>query len=201
MANFLNKIVYINLDKRYDRKLHTETQNEKYGIDAIRFKAFEYPGQGIVGCGYSHLGVLKMAKENQWKNVLIMEDDFEFLVSPEEFWKNITQLFESKIRFDVCMLSYNLHEQEPVNDLVFRVKYAQTASAYIVNQHYYDALIELYQKNIPILESTGIHWVYANDVCWRELQQRDMWLGFTTRIGKQLDGFSDNANCVVNYNC
>ena len=38
----------------------------------------------------------------------ILEDDFKFIVSRDEFEKNIELLFEKNIEFDVCMLSYNL---------------------------------------------------------------------------------------------
>ena len=146
------------------------------------------------------------AKERGYKNILILEDDFEFLVSKDEFESHLTHLFEHQppIPFDVCMLSYNLHESEPYNsapELVGRVKYAQTASGYIVNAHYYDAIIQLYEWAIPLLKQTGQHWVYANDVIWRQLQTKDAWIYFLTRIGRQSAGYSDNAQSYQNHGC
>jgi hypothetical protein len=81
------------------------------------------------------------------------------------------------------------------------VRYAQTASGYIVHSRYYDTLIQLYEWAIPLLEQTGQHWVYANDVVWKELQTRDKWYCFSQRIGRQLDGFSDNAGRFIQYDC
>jgi len=82
-----------------------------------------------------------------------------------------------------------------------KVKEAQTASAYIVNEQFYDKLIELYEWAMPLLDTTGQHWIYANDVVWKSLQEKDKWYCFTQRIGRQLDGFSDNAGRVIQYDC
>jgi len=201
-----HKVFYINLDRRPDRRAHIEHQLEQMGFDSYeRFPAIDRPGQGIVGCGYSHLAVLKLARERNYPNVLIFEDDFTFVVSPEQFSETITAFFESPVGqdYDVCMLGYNLRDYDLCPDTPFmtRVRYAQTASGYLVHSRYYDALIELYEHAIPLLEKTGQHWVYANDVVWKSLQAKDRWFCFTQRFGRQIDGFSDNANCYMKYDC
>lgn len=206
MSKYIDHIFYINLDRRADRREEIETQLKAFGLPYERFSAIETPGQGIVGCGLSHTAVLRLAKERGYKNILILEDDFEFLVSKDEFESHLTQLFEHQppIHFDVCMLSYNLHLFETHSsgsNLVGRVKYAQTASGYIVNAHYYDAIIQLYEWAIPLLKQTGQHWIYANDVIWRQLQERDQWVYFLTRLGRQSAGYSDNAQSFQNHGC
>lgn len=194
MTKNIDKIVYINLEKRKDRKEEIENELNKFGLLYERFNAIERP-MGLAGCGYSHLEVLKMAKKNKYKNVLILEDDFMFLMSKEEFENQLEKFFTDIINYDVCMLSYNVLKDEVVSetDIVRRLLEAQTASGYIVNNHYYDKLIELYEENIPILEKTGMHWIYANDQIWKSLQQKDKWYYFTKRIGRQRPGYSDNA--------
>jgi hypothetical protein len=134
---------------------------------------------------------------------LIFEDDFQFLVSPEEFEEEMTKIFESGLEFDVCMLAYNLKSSQECDGCtsVLRVNEAQTASAYIVNCHYYDTLIQLYDCVLPLLEQTREHWKYANDQAWKPLQGMDRWYCTKTRIGKQRDGFSDNAQEYVSYDC
>lgn len=54
-----------------------------------------------------------------------MEDIFE---------DEITQLMNSKVNFDVCMLAYNLQRSDKILgcDFLLQVSEAQTASAYIV---------------------------------------------------------------------
>ena len=202
MSHNIAKIIYINLERRVDR-LHEITEElTKFNLVGERFNAIP-TSNGIVGCGYSHLEVLKLAKQRGYKNILILEDDFTFLVSREKFEEELTVLFEKDIPFDVCMLAYNLKESETSvhGPFLKRVLSAQTASAYLVNSSYYDKLIDLYNVAIPLLEKTGHHGIYANDQIWKRLQRQDNWVCFSTRIGKQRASYSDNENKLVNYNC
>jgi GR25 family glycosyltransferase involved in LPS biosynthesis len=64
-----------------------------------RFEAIQKK-PGIVGCGYSHLAVLKLAKERKYESVLILEDDFQFLVNKEELDFELTRFFETVKEFD-----------------------------------------------------------------------------------------------------
>lgn len=195
------KIIYINLKKRTDRREEIEQELTNFNLQFERFEAFETPGFGILGCGLSHLGVLKLAKERNYENVLILEDDFTFIVSKEEFEKNLTELFSSNINFDVCKLAYGVHFTQDVNnDYVCKTTRSQSASAYIVRKHYYDTLIELYEWATPLLETTKEHWNYANDLVWYRLQEKDNWYYFKTRLGKQRAGYSDNCEAYRDYN-
>ena len=100
------------------------------------------------------------------------------------------------------MFSYNLQKTEPCEySFLLRVLEGQTASGYLVNEKYYDTLINLYEEAIPLLESTGIHWIYANDQIWKKLQTLDTWYCFRNRLGKQRDGFSDNSKTYTSYDC
>jgi GR25 family glycosyltransferase involved in LPS biosynthesis len=182
MSKYINKIIYINLDKRSDRL--NEIQNELQNFNLIkiseRYSAI-YHSMGIVGCGQSHLSVIKIAKERKYENILILEDDFYFTVSKDEFEKNLNLFFESNIDYDVCMLSYNLikYEELPEYPFLLKVLDAQTASGYIINEKYYDVLIKLYEEAMPLLESTKMHWIYANDQIWKKKQITDKWYCFT----------------------
>jgi len=100
------------------------------------------------------------------------------------------------------MISYVLISGTTLSEYPFitRIKEAQTASGYIVNSSYYDTMIALYEDAMPKLLSTRHHWEYANDQIWKKLQIQDNWFCFKTRIGKQMDGYSDNANAFMSYN-
>ena len=184
-------IVYINLESRTDRRMHMEEMLVQYGLEAERFNAIANPGFGIWGCGQSHLAVLKLAQSRGWPCVWIMEDDFEFLISPDEFRARLSLV--SAHQYDVFMAAYNMHESESLDPDFCRVLFAQTASSYIINAHYYQKLIDLYEYALPKLLETGKHWLYANDIVWRDLQRTDRWLAPVKRWGKQMDGYSDNA--------
>ena len=193
----IDKVVYINLQKRPERRTHIESVLSEYGIQADRFEAIEH-SHGLYGCGLSHLAVLKMARDNGWKNVLILEDDILVNSPPSEFEQRIHRLFQEGPAFDVFMLDVNLQRSEPVDqDWLLRVRYAHCAGAYIVQSHYYQTLIDLYEWALPLLLETGAHWIYANDAVWGRLQKTDNWYTFKDQLCRQMYGYSDTKNAVV----
>jgi len=201
--NYVDKVIYINLDIRQDRREDLEKLLQEYGIEAERYPAI-FKDFGIVGCGYSHLNVLKLAKERGYKNILILEDDFIFTVSKEEFEQRMIDLFEQKNEYDVYFLSYNHDNIEKMeemseNQIINRLLEGTNASGYIVANHYYQKLIDLYEYALPLLAQTGSHWIYANDQIWKQLQRVDRWYYLKTPIGKQKSDFSNNSNEYTNY--
>lgn len=207
----IDKIVFINLSKRKDRlqEIHEQFENYHFPKEKIlRFEAIETPHYGLIGCGKSHIEVLKMAKENQWKNVLILEDDFQIVVSEEEFYNSLRYFFSTihlQQSWDVLMLAYNLNNPGNYgksfhnNDQIGQIGYAQTASAYLVNQHYYDILIDNLIEANEELSKTGRHWDFANDVYWKTLQEKDTWLYFKNRLSIQRPSYSNNGNTFTDY--
>jgi GR25 family glycosyltransferase involved in LPS biosynthesis len=145
--------------------------------------------------------VYKLAKERGYKNILVLEDDFVFILKKKEVYENLRKLFDEKIQFDVCMLAYNNTQTALPTEYDFLLKTveAQTASAYIVNERIYDRLIELFEWAAPILNDTNEHWIYANDQIWKKLQNDPevRWYCFKERVGKQQDGYSDNSEQYV----
>ena len=89
MSKYIDKIFYINLEKRTDRRHDIENELNDFDLSYERFKAIETE-DGMTGCANSHLAVLKLAKERGHKNVLILEDDFMFIVTKEEFEQELT---------------------------------------------------------------------------------------------------------------
>lgn len=190
-------IFYINLDHRSDRRSEIERELEAMGLASIseRFSAIRHETIGGVGCGRSHVEVLKLAKERGYKDILVLEDDFMFTVDKSEFEQGIERI--SDIPFDVCLLSYNLMDSRETDySFVKRVLEAQTTSGYIVKNHYYDALIQVFSDAVVGFEQTNYHWIYAIDVAWKVLQKRDVWYCFSPRFGKQRPSYSDCGNCV-----
>jgi len=201
MSHNIEKIYYINLDRRNDRREDIEMELTKYQLAAERFPGIPYE-PGIVGCGKSHLAVMKLAKAAGYKNVLILEDDFTFLASKDDLEISFDNFFnEVGDNYDVCMLCCNLVNHEPIKPFSFldKIIEASNACAYLINGKYLDVLIALYEEALPLLESTGQHWVYANDQVWKSLQKKDTWYLFNPRLGKQKSGYSDNAKRVMDY--
>ena len=198
MTSFIEGCFYINLDRRPDRRAEVEEEFKKMDLVVERFSDIDRK-PGIVGCGLSHLAVLKMARDRGLKNVLILEDDFQFIITKAEFETLLNDFFTSSVAYDVVMLAYSLEEKIEYNDMLYKVIGASTASAYIVHERFYDKLIDLYEKSFPQLISTGMHWIYANDQVWKVLQPQSNWFAFCKRVGKQRRSYSDLSLMVKDY--
>jgi glycosyl transferase family 25 len=190
-------VVYINLNYRKDRKFEIEQELARMEIKADRFSAIQN-ANGLIGCLQSHLAVLELAKKNKYTNILILEDDFQFLVSKEELDSELKTFFNEKIPYDVLMLGYNLLKSAPFRKNVLKVLDAQTASAYIVHESFYDTLIECYRKALPMFVSTNMH-IYANDQVWKRLQPISRWYALRIRAGVQRESYSDTTGKIENY--
>jgi glycosyl transferase family 25 len=198
----IDKVFYINLDDRNDRRREIEEELQKYNIPFERFPAIKEE-LGALGCSKSHLEVLKIAKSRGYSNVLILEDDFQFVVSPDVFYNNINNLLSKNIDFDVCLLSYNIKSPKWVQntqyDFLFSVKRALTTSGYLVRSHYYDTLISSFHKSVDLLEVTGNAIDYSCDMTWQYYQYKDNWVCFKNKIGIQRVSYSDIEKRIVDY--
>ena len=146
LMNFLMKIkkfenfdeetraLYINLDDRKDRKDQIEKELNEKNIKYERFPAIKHEN-GALGCSKSHLNVIKLAKERNYNQVIIFEDDFEFIINKNEFIEELNKL--NNVNFDVCLLSYNTKNfYESDYEFLYKIKDALTTSCYIINSHY-----------------------------------------------------------------
>jgi GR25 family glycosyltransferase involved in LPS biosynthesis len=195
---------YINLDHRTDRRAEVEAELEKMGIPCERFPAVKW-SPGIVGCNYSHIAVLKEARNRGYDSVLIFEDDFQFIVDKDTFWSTMSSIErEVADSYDVVMLSYNAgHEStyKPYSDNLIKILGAQTTSGYIVHSRMYDDLINIWEMATPKLIETGQHWIYALDQIWKRLQPGSNWYASKIRLGLQRPSFSDIGQKFVENGC
>jgi glycosyl transferase family 25 len=179
---------YINLDRRTDRRGEIEAECAQMDVPVERFSACTTPLGPGHGCTLSHIAVLKLARERGYPAVLIFEDDFQFLISREDWDDILANLPED---YDVVMLSYNLLQSEPYNERFGRVLEVQTTSGYIVHAHFYDTLIATMEEGYRLHCETGAHWLYMVDQYWKRLQPTARWYYSLLRVGKQRPGFSD----------
>jgi GR25 family glycosyltransferase involved in LPS biosynthesis len=192
MWDFIDKIVYINLEHRQDRRDIMQKFFEKGKIPlekVIRLPAIKKIRGGL-GCLESHTQALKMAKENSWKNVLILEDDLEWL-DLEGGYKRLEELSQ-KPDWDVIMLVgwYWKYDFPRIYD-------ANNAGAYLVNSSYYDTLLKNRQLGLfNMKKAFGFHFNSKRndaDSGWKILQKTDKWYGLEPCICRQVDGFSDHC--------
>ena len=92
--NTIDAILYINLDHRQDRKKHIEKEISRMEFDpkiVHRISAIYDRMCGHLGCGLSHIKALEVALQNKWQRVMILEDDFKFLVRSAELHASIKE--------------------------------------------------------------------------------------------------------------
>lgn len=184
MWEFIDKVVYINLDKRPNKNDHMKKILSIFPTEkVIRFSAIEW-NPGSVGCTKSHIEVMKMAIDNKWNNVLILEDDVVW----NRFEIGYTLLEKlAKQEYDVIHLGpakahYN------VNTL--RLYSGYCTSSYLVNGHYIPKLLSNFQEGLDLLIDTKSD-KYPCDVHWASLMKTDKWYLCNPCFMYQQESYSD----------
>lgn len=199
-ANDIKKYTYyINLENRKDRKRDTLKELKSFGINnPTRFNAIK-EDIGMIGCGKSHLEVLKIARKNNLPYVLIFEDDVKFL-NPDVTNKTLNNILKSEIDWDVILLGGNNYEPyTKVNEDCIKVNNCQCCTAYLVKQSYYDTLISNWEKGLSKLIETKNESKYSLDQYWKILQKQDTFLLLTPLNVIQRPSYSDISNSYVDY--
>lgn len=201
LSELFPRVVYINLDKRTDRNQEILAEFKRVGIYHYeRFAGVEH-ANGAIGCSESHLQVLKLAKARNYAQVLVLEDDAKFLLERLELLQILSKLNSSKVSFDVCLLGYNTPNLYPSDhDFLYKIKDAQTTSAYLVQAHYFDTLIQCWETALNLFKTTNNAHKYTCDQSWKILQRKHKWFCFNPRLVKQRASYSDIQNGYVNYN-
>ena len=160
--DFFDKIFYINLANRLDKKLLIEEQFKKFGVNAERFEAIQITkkeNEELIsrGCIFyddirpdyapriksatlSHLNLIFRAKIFEYKNILIFEDDAMFsdnIISGLD--KSINDL--SKINWDLFYLGCNPLKYYKETDNLGRTIAVLGSHAVAINKHFYDKIL------------------------------------------------------------
>ena len=172
--NRLDAIIYININKNnIDNSYLIIKELEKLNTNKNKIHKANCVSnlKNEVDASFqSHIVALKMVKDNNWKKVLILEDDIELDVAPEEFNNILNKAFDNldknTINWDVLMLSStnkhintktdpiiiegvtNTESEEPLQ--IQKLKSATSYSAYIVKDTYVDSILKLYDTESTI---------------------------------------------------
>lgn len=198
--NDIKHAFYINLDHRYDRKIFIENEMRILGINFERFSAIENVN-GAIGCTLSHLHLLKLALDNNYEHILIVEDDIQFL-QPKIFKQQFNKFLELHGNsWDVILLSgNNIPPYEKPDDSCIRVFSCQTTTGYLVNGHYIQKLYDNIKDGLlKLMKNPEQHFFYAIDKYWFNLQSIDRWYLITPLTVIQREGYSDIEKRDTNY--
>jgi hypothetical protein len=196
-----DKVYCINLKHRQDRKNNILTECEKHNLGKISF--FDaYNGNeiknpygilnGALGLILSNIDIIKDAKEKNYKNIIILEDDCYFT---DEI-KNIDSYLEMlPSDWDMFYLGGNHNVgwvgTEPpvkVNEKIVKLHNTFTTHFVAINSTLYDILLErLSNFDDPI------------DVIYTTIQKTHNVYCTSEIIANQMTGYSDIENKVVDY--
>jgi hypothetical protein len=195
-----DKVYCINLDKRPDRLENFKKEVEKYNLGEFeRFSAYDadkidlskYPPiyrVGAIGLLLSNLDIIKDAKKNNYKKIIIIEDDCYFT---DEIL-NIDSYFELLPKdWNLLYMGGNHVTIEPpikINDKVCKLHDTYTAHFVAINENMFDVI----EKSLNS-EYKPIDEIYVN------LQKKYNVYSFTPAIALQKEGFSDIEKTNVNY--
>jgi glycosyl transferase family 25 len=203
----IDKIIYINLDESKDRKNEILKEFNRLQIPEdkiIRFSAIRNISEGAIGCYQSHIAVLKMAIENNWKNYMVLEDDFNFI--PDiEFIDNVFEYFFRQFRdnsWDVLNLTRGYYQDFKDTDKKYiqKVFDVSAASGYVVNCHFYKILLHNFITGYEHLcREPKEHPMYCIDRYWRHLMRISNWYIINPSVGYQRSGYSIIGGRDVNY--
>lgn len=202
----IDKVYYINLDHRKDRKNIFLSWMKESGFDESkiqRIEAIYNYERGHIGCLMSHIKALDTFISSKNEKCIIFEDDY-YPLNIKTFWENIYKL--ENIDFDLVMLSYNDYELEIRDteyDFLKKCSFSYTASGYIITKELAIKLKNLFEECLKLAISEDIvsHY-YCLDVYWMKLmKETEKWYCFYPRLGKQMESFSDILKKIVDYKC
>jgi GR25 family glycosyltransferase involved in LPS biosynthesis len=204
--NSFDKILYINLENRKDRKKQIIAELKKIGVRNNKIKRIDAVNEkynGHIGCCKSHIKALEYAKGKNYNHVILFEDDLIFTKPKKEVDIIINKfLLDYKENWDVIMLTTAHKNLEKIDnrDYIKNVNSATAPSGYIIQKHFYDKLIEKLKFCLKKMEEEMKKWSKINigkkkhetswafDQCWRDLQKKSRWYIFDPYLGKQGGG-------------
>jgi len=188
----IEKVVYINLERRKDRLEQIQQELSIFPPEKVqRFNAISHE-KGLIGCVKSHIAVLEMAILQNWKNVLIVEDDMKWSNFSEVILRNLLSQPYDVIGLGGTFVRYNKH--------TYKASFFSTTTAYVISNHYYSVLLQNFKEGCQKLIESYEPPKYALDRYWQQIQSRDDWYIIMPPICIQRPSYSDIENTNVNYN-
>jgi GR25 family glycosyltransferase involved in LPS biosynthesis len=151
---FFDKIYCINLEERVDRWMSAKKEMDEMGIQNVkRFSAIKNK-IGHLGCRDSHIEIIKDAKNNGYKRILILEDDFIFINKDKDQINDILNQLNN-VDWELFYFGATVHLYDgklvKVDKNLVQTNFAYTTHSYAVNSSIYDFIIDN-AKNYDIID-------------------------------------------------
>jgi glycosyl transferase family 25 len=152
----IEKIYIINLKHRTDRLQHILEELERINIHKDKVEIIEAvyePKFGALGCSKSHLLTLEKFISSNYKNCLILEDDFTFTKDRKYIDEKLNYVMDN-LNWDVILLAGNILKiEEDIKNNIAKIIDVQTASGYIINKNFAPFLLNNYNESVFQLQN------------------------------------------------
>ena len=205
----IDKVYCITIFNREDRQTKIMEQSDKYNIP-ITFLKVKKNEDPVKGCAMSHLECIKDAKKNNYKNVLILEDDMLFDDEIIQSYFDTKEIIQIPENFNIFFLGYNANYGYRYDKNIIKLLSAQCAHSYILSNNVYDEILTNFDKDWSEFkewnerigdedkQDFSIHAIdlfYAKIICHRLNNS----YGLYPMISYQQPGYSDIENKEVDY--
>jgi hypothetical protein len=195
MNDYFDHIYCINLDKRTDRWEDCVKQFKKHNLTVERFSAIDgsivenptslLPGEyGVLS---THIELIKDAKSKGYNNILILEDDVEFIDNINEYFSSI----KNQIPNDCIMLYLGGNHVGgclQISEYVYKIFHSYAIHSFGIKSDLFDLIINgLPKYRKPV------------DVFYAELQNLFPSYVIRPHLAWQRESFSDIQGGIMNY--
>lgn len=145
--DFFDKIFYINLDRRDDRREHVENEFDKiHVLDKVeRVPGYGIPGDSAGGCFLSHAKCVQIAKSRRYRNILIFEDDISFInhdIITDTIINSTRDLIDVDPTWDLFYIGGDLcGKSRLVTENLIKVNKMWCTQGYAINHTCYDKIL------------------------------------------------------------
>ena len=162
----VDNIYCLYLEEFPERKEKALKHFQEMNLKVEMFKGTYYPKKGHYGCKMGHLDIIQDAKNNNYNNILIVEDDVFF---EDNFPININVPTD----FGLFYLAYydynNLSIRDNDSDKymkdskynLLRMFYTQSTISYIVNKKTYDRILNIREYNTHYNQFIDMFYAYS----------------------------------------
>ena len=194
------KVLYIHLARRDDRRAEIVDELSTLEIDPghiTRIEAIDAQAcseTALEYCARSHIAALDVAILENLEEVLILEDDFQFTFAALETRERWAHFVQQVPHYDIVSWAHNcLRPLGRGGQGHVRVRYLQTASAYVVRRSAMQQLRDVYEE--------ALMWQRPFDTHMTSISRHVRWYAMTPALGRQRPSFSDILQRHVEYGC
>lgn len=193
----IDLVVYINLNKRRDRRAEIEREFARLEIPEskiLRWPAVAMPKNPAMGCTLSHIAVMEHIStlSDSVQTVLVLEDDFNFEDDTAMVKESLGKMLQyPRHIWDVVLLSYLVRKREDFDDLISLTFFSDLASGYLINRRALPEILANFKEGCEKMEKTGRVEPYTLDLYWWRLMKNRRFFYFNRSLGYQRDSYSN----------